>query len=104
MGTICGSANDQTITIDGKVKQLGKKSSTSTKITDDEAWAHVRKLWMQKKLKKDEAMTFEVATPFITNYIKEIKGTKKIDAGEVRQIFNEIDEDGNGTLDQDEMF
>ena len=49
-------------------------------------------------------MTFEVATPFITNYIKEIKGAKKIDAGEVRQIFNEIDEDGNGTLDQDEMF
>ena len=54
MGTICGSANDQTISIDGgKVKSLGKKSSTSTKITDEEAWAHVRKLWMQKKLKKD---------------------------------------------------
>ena len=49
-------------------------------------------------------MSFEMATPFITDYIKKVRGEKKIDEGMVRQIFNEIDEDGNQTLDQQELF
>ena len=49
-------------------------------------------------------MSFEDATPFITSYIKRVRGEKKIDVGMVEQIFNEIDEDGNKTLDQKEMF
>ena len=45
-----------------------------------------------------------MATPFITDYIMKVRGEKKIDEGMVRQIFNEIDEDGNQTLDQQELF
>ena len=45
-----------------------------------------------------------MATPFITDYIKQVRGEKKIDEGMVRQIFNEIDEDGDQTLDQCELF
>ena len=78
--------------------------SSSTKLTDQEAWAQVNKLWDQKKLKKTEAMSFEMATPFITEYIKRVKGVQKIDEGLVLSIFNEIDEDGNQSLDQKEMF
>ena len=49
-------------------------------------------------------MSFEMATPFITDYIKKVKGVQKIDEGLVLSIFNEIDEDGNQSLDQKEMF
>ena len=49
-------------------------------------------------------MSFEMATPFITEYIKKVKGVQKIDEGLVLSIFNEIDEDGNQSLDQKEMF
>ena len=45
-----------------------------------------------------------MATPFITDYIKKVKGVQKIDEGLVLSIFNEIDEDGNQSLDQKEMF
>ena len=49
-------------------------------------------------------MTLEVARPFILDYIKEVKGISKVDEGLVMQIFNEIDGDGNQSLDQKEMF
>ena len=38
------------------------------------------------------------------NYIKEIKNVDSVDEGLLMHIFNEIDEDGNQTLDRQEMF
>ena len=62
MGTICGGAKDQSAGV-----ELSKKNSkaittsmgtTSTKLSDAEAWAHVNKLWAEKKLKKEDSMSF----------------------------------------------
>ena len=38
------------------------------------------------------------------DYIKEIKNVDSVDEGLFMHIFNEIDEDGNQTLDRQEMF
>ena len=62
MGTICSGAKDQPTGV-----ELNKKNSkaistsmgtTSTKLSDAEAWAHVNRLWAEKKLKKEESMSF----------------------------------------------
>ena len=49
-------------------------------------------------------MDIEKARPFIESYIKQVKGVDRIDPGLVMSIFNEIDEDGNQSLDRNEMF
>ena len=62
MGSICAGAKDQPTGV-----ELNKKNSksittsmgtTSTKLSDAEAWAHVNKLWAEKKLKKEDSMSF----------------------------------------------
>ena len=49
-------------------------------------------------------MGLDLARPFMENYIKEIKNVDSVDEGLLMHIFNEIDEDGNQTLDRQEMF
>ena len=87
----------------GNQKKL-VSTTQSTKITDTEAWAHVDSLWKQHKLKNNESMSHEAARPFITSYIKSVKKVDRIDDGLVMQIFNEIDDDGNQSLDRKELF
>ena len=103
---ICGSKNETGAVELNKKNSKGLKSTmgANTKLTDQEAWAQVNKLWAEKKLKKEESMSFQAATPFIVDYIKKVKGVQKVDEGLVLSIFNEIDEDGNQSLDQKEMF
>ena len=75
-----------------------------TKITEKEAWEHVDNLWQKHNLKNEEPLTLELARPFIESYIKSVKKVSTIDDGLVLQIFNEIDDDGNQSLDRKEMF
>ena len=73
-------------------------------MTEEEAQARVDALWAKCDLKSRDSMTLEKATPFIQEYMREMKGVKEVDSGLVMQIFNEIDADGNQTIDQREMF
>ena len=73
-------------------------------MTAEEAQERVDELWKKTGLKPEDTMTLDVARPFILDYIKEVKGVSKVDEGLVMQIFNEIDGDGNQSLDQKEMF
>ena len=45
-------------------------------------------------------MGLDSARPFMEEYIKEIKNVDSVDEGLLMHIFNEIDEDGNQTLDR----
>ena len=73
-------------------------------MTDIEAWRRVDQLWNQHGLDKSATMGLDLARPFMENYIKEIKNVDSVDEGLLMHIFNEIDEDGNQTLDRQEMF
>lgn len=57
---ICGSKNESgAIELNKKnSKALKSTMGASTKLTDQEAWAQVNKLWAEKKLKKEESMSF----------------------------------------------
>ena len=69
-------------------------------VTDIEAWRKVDALWKQHGLDKSATMGLDLARPFMENYIKEIKNVDSVDEGLLMHIFNEIDEDGNQTLDR----
>ena len=73
-------------------------------LTDIEAWKKVDQLWEAHGLGKTDTMGLDQARPFMENYIKEIKNVDSVDEGLFMHIFNEIDEDGNQTLDRQEMF
>ena len=104
MGCCNDGSNAQGTTLDKGNKGKLVSNMGSTKITDKEAWAHVDSLWKQKGLKNEESMSHEAARPFIESYIKSVKKVDKVDDGLIMQIFNDIDEDGNQSLDRKELF
>ena len=73
-------------------------------MTDVEAWKKVDQLWESHGLEKSDTMGLDKARPFMEDCIKEIKNVDSVDEGLFMHIFNEIDEDGNQTLDRQEMF
>lgn len=95
MGNLCGDTSAQ----NDFNKQKGRP-----RLTDNQAWKEVNDLWAQHGLKENDKLNMELARPFITAYVKDVKGEKKVDDGIITQIFNDIDEDGDQTLDRVEMF
>ena len=65
------------------------------KISDIDAWRHVTELWSKHGLKKEEALKFENAKPFIEEYIETTGSANSVDESTIMSIFTEIDEDGN---------
>ena len=99
----CCNSGSQELILDKRTsRQIGSRMFKP--MTEEEAWSRVNVLWTKNKLKPEESMTLEMATPFIQDYMKEVKGVQRIDDGLVMQIFNEIDGDGNQALDQKEMY
>jgi len=95
MGNLCG---------DGSSAPEMNKKAGRPKLTDNQAWKEVNDLWAEHGLKENEHMNIELARPFITAYVKEVKGEKKIDDGLITQIFNDIDEDDSMSIDRTELF
>ena len=100
MGACCGNEDPVQMRKDRK-KQI---ASMQSGISDADAWRQVNELWQKKGLKKTDALDMEEARPFITSYVQNALNQQHVDEGTITQIFNEIDEDGNQSLDRQEMF
>ena len=68
---------------------------------DDECWARVAEIWEKHQLNKEDGLRLTQALPYVQEYMQQ----KGIDVStsnndEVQKIFDEIDEDGNGTIER----
>ena len=97
----CCDSNELTFDKPTSRKRMAKLLNS---MSEEEIRARVEELWAENKLESEQSMTLQMAQPFITEYIKEVKGIQKVEFGLIMQIFNEIDGDGNQALDQQEMF
>ena len=97
----CCNSSEHTFDKPTSRKRMAKLLNS---MSEEEIRARVEELWAENKLESEQSMTLQMAQPFITEYIKEVKGIQKVEFGLIMQIFNEIDGDGNQALDQQEMF
>ena len=74
-------------------------------VNDDDIVAMIDQIWKNNELSKEEGLTLEQAMPIVEDYMESLN----IDVGSAGQEsilknFAELDLDGNGQIDRDEMF
>ena len=74
-------------------------------VNDDDIVAMIDQIWKNNELSREEGLTLEQAMPIVEDYMESLN----IDVGSAGQEailknFAELDLDGNGQIDRDEMF
>ena len=91
----------------GKKKAIRKtKKKEDDDYNDQEIWAKVAEIWEKNQLNKEDSLTLTNAFPYIHEYMLSIGIDPAAEGNdeEVQKIFDEIDEDNNGTIEREEMY
>ena len=72
--------------------------------TDKAYWAKVEALWEKYDADRSGVLEWDEAVLFLEQSIKNSSGEAWVPMSQIRSMFDEIDEDGNGVLDKVEVF
>ena len=99
MGVVCCEANDSEL--------YDPRSAQSIKImspNDIELWQKVDECWSQNGLSPNAGLDLESAIPLIRQIILQLSDTTYPTDEQITEIFKEIDDDGNLTIERIELF
>ena len=71
---------------------------------DFELWQKVDSLWIKHGLSRDEGLDMQKAIPLLKEINRQLNKQSEPTEEQISQIFNQIDEDGNQSIERDELF
>ena len=84
---------------------ISKKTSKAESDDDEECWGKVNQIWTENQLNKEDSLRMTQVIPHIQDYMRQLGIDVANSTNEdMQKIFDDIDEDSNGTIERGEMY
>ena len=71
---------------------------------DFELWQKVDSLWSKHGLAPNDGLDMQKAIPLLKEINRQLNKHSEPTEDQINQVFNQIDEDGNQSIERDELF